>query len=241
MQAAKANKKGKETTTGRLRDKDGLEGGSEEQTQGGSAQRLAAAKAIRPPAPPQQPPAPPQQQPIPSAQQQPPAPPLAQLPIPLLPQATQPPAPLYQPAPAPPAPFPAPPQVMAQPPQQVGQAAEALGGQDVIMGPAAGDADANPGGNMAVDLPENPHLQTTIMHPLTTVPPRPSKGYSGGPFPRIVISSEDLLKSIHAEILDNILREPEEFLLLLPYGTGRKLHSEYQNMGEEIWKYINEF
>ncbi|KAF9486864.1 hypothetical protein BDN71DRAFT_1594757 [Pleurotus eryngii] len=163
--------------------------------------------------------------------------PLAQHPIPLVPQPL--PVAPHQPAP-PPVPQAANPAV-AQPPQQVPQAGVAPGAQDIVMGPAMGDGNINQDGDMAVDVPENPHLQTTMMLPLTTVPPRPGKGYSGGPFPKTVITSDDLLKSIRAEILDNILREPDEFLLLRPYGAGRRLHAEYPNLGEEILEYINEF
>lgn len=210
MQAAKASKKGKEPATGRLvsdtaveerrgrqyspyqkRDKDGGE------TNGGD----------------------PPHAPTPASQagqatQQ----PLAQLPIPLVPQATHPPH--AAPADA---------QTAAQPIH------------DVAMAPGTGNTDDNPESDMAVDQPENPHLQLTRAVPLTTLPPRPGKGYTGGPFPRTVVDSEDLFKSIRLEILQNLLEEPHNFLFLLPYGAGRRLHAEFPNLGEEILEYIKEF
>ncbi|KDQ32354.1 hypothetical protein PLEOSDRAFT_165547 [Pleurotus ostreatus PC15] len=73
---------------------------------------------------------------------------------------------------------------------------------------------------MMVDQPENPHLQTTSAVPLTTLPPRPGKG---------------------PEILSNLLKSPLDFLLLLPYGAGRRLHNEFPNLGDDILEYIKEF
>ncbi|KAF4598928.1 hypothetical protein AB1N83_012685 [Pleurotus pulmonarius] len=99
----------------------------------------------------------------------------------------------------------------------------------------------NQDATMVVDQPENPHLQTTMAEPLTTIPPRPGKGYTGGPFPRTVIDSEDLFKSIRPEILQNLLEDPKDFLFLLPYGAGKRLHTEFPNLGDDILEYIKEF
>lgn len=117
---------------------------------------------------------------------------------------------------------------------------QTAGPQDVKMGHAAGE-NTEEDGIMQVDQPENPHLQTTSVVPLTTLPPRPGKGYAGGPFPHTVIASDDLFKSIRVEILDNLLKSPLDFLFLLPYGAGRRLHAEFPNLGDTILEYIKEF
>ncbi|KDQ32525.1 hypothetical protein PLEOSDRAFT_165058 [Pleurotus ostreatus PC15] len=257
MQAAKAKAKGKENIAGRTvsnvveekkgrqyspyqkRDKEG-EGSNENASQSAQPQRRnpqqGCSSRAHPVAPatgePQQPPAntnppvaPPQptSAPPPLPQTQHPAAnkdaPIAQLPVPLL---QTPAAPTNQP-----------PAAAAQ-----GDQGAAIGVQDVEMGHTAEDGR---GDEMAIDWPDNPHLQTTRMLPLATLPPRPGKGYAGGPYPRIVISSEDLFKSIRTEILHNILEDPLDFLLILPYGAGRRLHSEFPNMGDDILEYIKEF
>ncbi|KDQ32105.1 hypothetical protein PLEOSDRAFT_165415 [Pleurotus ostreatus PC15] len=113
--------------------------------------------------------------------------------------------------------------------------------QDVEMGAATGGANTDQGEDTETSQPENPHLQTTMAATLTTVPPRPGKGYAGGPFPRTIIDSEDLFKSIRSEILQNLLADPQDFLLLLPYGAGKRLHAEFPNLGDDILEYLNEF
>ncbi|KAG9222751.1 hypothetical protein CCMSSC00406_0004665 [Pleurotus cornucopiae] len=243
MQATKAGRKGKEPAAGRSvsdiaaeerrsrlyspyhkRDKDGDEANGGDPSQGGSEHRRTRRSPSQTRGA-QLADSPPPEIYLPPGTTPPPAPrprtmqhheaqqPLPRLLVPLPPQLTQ--LPQGNPAAT----------------QTTGQQA-----QDVVMEPAAG-----PEGRTATDQPENPHLRTTMANPLMTVPPRPGKGYAGGPFPKTVIDSGDLFKSIRPEILQNLLNDPQDFLLLLPYGAGRRLHAEFPNLGDDILEYLKEF